>query len=380
MKFNKAYKFRIYPTKKQIKYIEGCFDACRYVYNLSLDCEKQLYEMGAKSNLSSFGLSYHIKNYRISDTWLKKYDSNALGYEMENLANAYKNFFKGGGFPKFKSKKDPKQSFRSRQSIKVLDNYIKIPKLKTPIYTKIHREIEGTPKQMIISRYNNKYYVSIMCEIKKDILPVTIKKEIGIDLGVKTFLVRDDGDKVENPKFIQQQAHHLIQLQQKLSRTTRGSKNREKIRKKIGVLHQSIGNKRKDFLHNTSRQLVDEFDRIYMEDLNVNGMTRSSKGTIEKPGKNVKQKSGLNKSILDVGLGEFKIMMEYKTKFSGKEVVKVSRFFASSKLCNSCNTKNNDLKLSDRLWTCSSCGSLLDRDHNAAKNIKAEGRRSLIKK
>lgn len=377
MEFNKAYKFRIYPTKSQIEYIEGCFSACRYVYNISLDCEKQLYQLGAESSLSTIGLSYHLKSYKISDPWLEKYDSLALGFEMENLAKSFEKFFKGGGYPKFKSKKERRQSFRTRQSVSLLENAIKIPKLKTPIECVVHRKIEGKIQQFTISRENDKYYVSIMTKIKKEFAPVEIKKEVGIDLGVKHFLTRDDGVKVENPKFLSEKAAHLAKLQQALSKAKKGSNNYNKLRKKIANLYEKISNKRKDFLHNESAKLVNEFDRIYMEDLNVSGMTRSSKGTIEKPGKKVKQKSGLNRNILDVGLGNFKSIIEYKTKFNNKEIVKVNRFFASSKICHKCGTKNNDLKLSDRIWVCSSCGELLDRDENAAKNIKAEGRRSL---
>ena len=377
MKFNKAYKFRLYPTKKQKEYLEGCFSACRYVYNVSLDCEKQLYELGAKSNLSAFGLAYHLKYYKISEPWLKDYDHRALEFEMENLASSFQKFFKGGGFPRFKSKKDRKQSFRTRKSISLLENSIKIPKIKTTIECVVHRKIEGVIKQFTISRENDKYYVSVMTEIQKNFAPREIKKEVGIDLGVKSFLTRDDGIKVENPQFLSQEAIHMSKLQQAFSRAKKGSNNHAKLRKKIADLHERISNKRNDFLHNESAKLINEFDRIYMEDLNVAGMTRSSKGTAEKPGKNVKQKSGLNRNILDVGLGNFKNMIEYKTNFNNKEVVKVNRFFASSKTCHKCGTKNDELKLSDRVWICSSCGEELDRDENAAKNIKAEGRRSL---
>jgi putative transposase len=220
-----------------------------------------------------------------------------------------------------------------------------------------------------------------MCFIEKD-SPIISEpiKEVGIDLGIKSFLTRDDGVKVDNPKFLSGKSEHMVKLQQALARAKKGSNNHIKLKKKIADLHEKISNKRNNFLHNESAKLVNEFDRIYMEDLNVSGMTRSSKGTKETPGKKVKQKSGLNRNLLDVGLGEFKAMIEYKTKFNGKEVVKVNRFFASSKICNKCGVKNTDLKLSDRVWVCNTCGSELDRDENAAKNIKAEGRRSLTLK
>jgi len=378
VKFNKAYKFRIYPNKSQTKYIEGCFNACRYVYNVSLDCEKQLYDLGCKSNLSAFGLGYHLKFYKISTPWLNEYDSLALEFEMSNLASSYEKFFNGGGFPKFKSKNDIKQSFRTRINIKVLDKKIKIPKLKEPIKAVLHRKIEGKAKQITISRKNGKYYASVMCEIEKDIKPVYISKEVGIDLGIKSFLTMDDGRKVYNPLFLRSEVEYLSKLQRRLSKAKKQSNNYIKLKNKVAKLYEKISNKRKDFLHNVSSNLVNEFDRIYMEDLNISGLTRSAKGSIENPGKKVKQKSGLNTSILDVGLGEFKTMLEYKTKFSGKELIKVNRFFASSKTCSNCGEKNTNLKLSDRIWVCNNCNTELDRDINAAINIKAEGRRSLI--
>jgi putative transposase len=376
---NKAYKFRIYPTKEQIEYIEKCFNACRYVYNTSLDCEKQLYTLGACSNLSAFGLSYHLKYYKISDPWLKEVDSLALEFEMDNLSSAFKKFFQKGGYPKFKSKKDSKQSFRTRQKISLGENWIKIPKLKTQIECVVHRKVEGVLKQMTISRENGKYFVSIMTEIEKEIPQVTIiKNEVGVDLGVKSFLTLDTGEKIENPKFLSEKATHLAKLQQKLARLKKGSNNHIKLKKKIADLHELISNKRKNFLHEESKKLVDRFDRIYMEDLTVKNMTKSSKGTVENPGKNVKAKSGLNKSILDAGLSMFKAMVGYKAKWSGKELVKIARDFPSSKLCFNCGEKNTELILSDRVWTCSNCNSVNDRDENAAKNIKKEGRKILM--
>jgi putative transposase len=329
--------------------------------------------------LSTFGLNYHITNYKVLEPWLKKYDSLALLYEMENLASAYSKFFKGqGGFPKFKSKGDLKQSFRTRMKIQVLEGGITIPKVETIIYAKIHRPIEGNLKQFTISREKGNYYVSAMCEIVKDIQPVVINKVVGIDLGIKSFIVTSDKVNVDNPKFLSSELKYLKLLQQKLSRAKKGSNNREKIKETISKLNKKIANKRENFLHNESRKLVNEYDLICMEDLNVKEMTKSSKGTIKKPGKKVKQKSGLNRSLSDVSLGSFVRMVEYKAKFDGKHTVKIDRFYPSSKTCNCCGTINKELKLSDRTWTCNSCGTELDRDYNAALNIKDEGKRKFF--
>tara|TARA_R110002050_G_scaffold131289_6_gene253090 strand:+ start:2100 stop:3260 length:1161 start_codon:yes stop_codon:yes gene_type:complete len=385
MKINKAYKFRIYPTKSQIRYIEGCFNACRYVYNVSLNCEEQLYSMGANSNLTKFGLSYHLKYYKISEPWLNEYDSVALIYEMENLNSAYSKFFKGGGFPKYKSKFDTKQSFKTRQHIKLLDNHIKIPKVKTPIFCKIHREVEGVVKQMTISRDNKKYFVSIMCEINKEIKPIkNVKKEVGIDLGVKTFITKNNGTKIDLPKKLEEELIELEsykkRLQQIFSKKKKVSKNRNKIKNKINDVSKKIQYKRELFLHETSTELVKKYDRIYMEDLNVKSMTKSVKGTIESPGVGVKQKSNLNRQILSNSFHKFKTMMEYKSKFNGKELVKIGKFFPSSKTCNSCGYKNESLMLEERNWVCPKCNTKHDRDINAAKNILKEGRKILIDK
>ena len=380
MKINKAFKYRIYPTKRQKEYIEGCFNACRYVYNVSLDCEQQLYELGGKPNLSTFALIYHLTNYKISEPWLKNYDSCALSYEMENLSSAYKKFFnKQGGFPKFKSKHDSRQSFRTRKKIEIVDNGIKIPKVKDLIYAKIHRPIEGKLRQFTISRESGKYYVSAMCEIVKDVQPVEVNKIVGIDLGVKSFIVTSDNNVVDGQNFLKNEMDYLKVLQQKLSRANNNSKNRQKIKESISKLHNKITNKRSNFLHNESRKLVNNYDMICYEDLDVKSMTKSNKGTIDKPGKNVKVKSSLNRAISDVGMRSFITMIDYKTKFDGKHAVKLDKLFPSSKLCSGCGVKNDDLKLRHRVWSCSNCGTRLDRDYNAALNIKNEGKRKFFK-
>jgi putative transposase len=383
MKINKAYKFRMYPTKKQIQFLEGTFNACRYVYNVSLDCEQQLYQLGCKSNLSAFGLSYHLTNYKISSPWLKNYDAFALEFEMHNLSNSFQKFFSGGGYPKFKSKKEPIQSFRTRISgnnIKLFDNNLKIPKLITPIEIVKHRDVEGKIKQLTISRKNNKYYVSIMTEIEKETPIITSNNEVGIDLGLNHFAILDNGKKIENPRFLKGQLEYLAKLQRKLSLLKNGSNNYKKLKLKISELHETIKNKRELFLHEISKKLVSEYDTFYFEDLNVKGMSASAKGDSEKHGKNVKQKSGLNRSVLDVSFGKFLNMMEYKTKFDGKTLIKINRFFPSSKNCSNCGEKNTDLVLKDRYWCCSNCGFQHDRDVNAAKNIKKEGRKILFSK
>ena len=382
MKQNKAYKYRIYPTEKQIEYFEGAFKAGRHVYNVSLDCEKQIYQLGGKSNLSHFGLNYHIKNYRVKAPFLNEYDANIYSYEMEALSKAYKNFFKNKvGYPKFKKESDTTQSFTTRpstnQNVKNLyvtdDGYLKIPKVEKLIKIKYHRPIEGKIKTVTISKKHDKYYVSIMVEYTNNVKNVEVKKSVGIDLGVKTFVVTSDNEVIENPKHLTKNQEHLTVLQRKLSRAKKGSNNYKKIKKSISKIHEKVVNTRENFLHNESKKLVDNYDLICMEDLNVKGMTKSSKGTKENPGKNVKQKSGLNRNIIDVGFGKFKTMIGYKTKNSGKYLVEIGRFEPTSKKCNCCGTINKNLELKDRIWKCENCGETLNRDLNAALNIRDLG-------
>lgn len=381
MKKNKAFKYRIYPTQKQIEYIEGAFRAARFIFNISFDREQKNYKSGVKSNLSTFGLNYHIKQHRKEFTFLKEYDSNIYNYEMENLSNAYSKFFKKqGGFPKFKSPKDQSQSFRTRntgpEGTKCYINengYLKIPKLKEPIEMVYHRPIVGKLKTVTISRKNGKYYASVMVEYHTDIKPVDVKKTIGIDLGIKSLIVTSDNEVIENPKFLKEHQEHLKVLQRNLARAKKGSNNRKKIAKSIANVYEKISNSRENFLHNVSKNLVDNNDLICIEDLNVKGMTKSNKGTVENPGKKVKQKSGLNRNILDAGFGIIKEMITYKADVSGKHIVKVGRFEPTSKKCYTCGDINTELTLKDRVWECKCCGSKNDRDHNAALNIREAG-------
>ena len=265
------------------------------------------------------------------------------------------------GFPKFK-KKSNKQSYRlPNQKFKIIGNRIQLEKIGRVKFVQ-DREFPSEFKFMSITISKNpsgQYFGSILIEHEIRHKPKTFK-ECGIDVGLKTFSTQSDGTVVDNPRFFSKNQAKLKRIQQHFSRKKKGSNRREKCRLKIARLHNKIANQRSWFLHNYSTTLVNNYDRIFIEDLNVSGMLKNHK---------------LAKSISDVSWSEFFRMLEYKCNWYGKELHKVNRFYASSKTC-SCGVKNENLKLSDRVWTCSSCGSTNNRDELASQNILKEGRRS----
>jgi putative transposase len=302
---------------------------------------------------------------------------------MRNLDNAYTNFFRGVGFPKFKSKYR-KQSFQLPQGVWLSDDkkQIFIPKLK---FTDIdfHREFKGEIKTVTVSKTTtNKYYISILVDNKKEIpekQPIKLNTTVGVDLGIKDFAITSDGKKFENQDFFKSSMKMLRVEQRSLARKQKGSNHYEKQKMVVSLLHEHIRNQREDYLHKISRYLVDNYDTICIENLNVKGMPASCKPKQDENGNYIKNgqssKSGLNKAILDMGWFKFKSMLEYKCEWYGKNLSIIGRFDPSSKTCSNCGSINKELTLKDREWTCS-CGSTHDRDVNAAINIRNFGLRN----
>jgi len=290
---------------------------------------------------------------------------------------AYQRFFKKRSeFPKFKSKKS-KNSFTVPQNTKVKDDVLYVVKFSEGIKFIKDRKIQGLIKKCTISKTpTNKYFVSILVEKEIETKQKT-NKEIAIDLGLKDFLVLSDGSKIKNHRFLKHYERSLKLNQKYLSRKEKGSNRYERQRLKVTRIYEKISNCKIDLLQKVSTQLIEKYDVIYLEDLNIKGMSKRCKIKQDDNGKYLHNgqlaKSGLNKSILDACWGKFISMLEYKADWNDKEIIHVDRFFPSSKTCNSCGWINSSLTLKDREWICPKCGATHDRDVNAATNILNEG-------
>ena len=358
----RAYKFRIYPNKTQQKLIQKTFGCCRFVYNYYLDKRIQVYKDN-KTSLNYYDCCKDLTSLKKELVWLKEPDKDALQKSLKDLDNAYKKFFKEhSGFPKFKSKKNHKKSYRTscvNNNIRFQNNHIKLPKLGW-IKTRDKQIPQGRILNATISQEpSGKYYVSLCCtnvEIKH--LSQT-NNQVGIDLGIKDFVITSDGVKYPNPKFLQQSLNKLAKLQRELSRKTRGGSNWNKARIKVARLQEKIKHQRQDYLRKLSTELIRENDIICIEDLQVKNMVLNHK---------------LARSISDVSWSEFTRQLQYKADWYGRQVIKVDMFFASSQTCNCCGKKFPITKdLGVRQWICPNCKSVLDRDINAAINILNEG-------
>ena len=355
----KSFKFRIYPNDEQESLIARHFGCSRFVYNYFLNERKEQYQKDKKSD------NYYSQAKTLTDlkkqeeyNWLKEVNSQTIQFALRNLDTAYVNFFRGNAqFPNFKSRKH-KNTFTIPQFGRLEENKIYIPKFKGGIKVKLDkREIKGKIGKMNITKTpTGKYYVSIFTEQSIEQLPKT-NKQVGIDLGIKDFVITSDGIKFKNNRYTKKYSRELKKAQQHLSRKKKGGNGFEKQKLKVAKIHEKITSCRLDTLHKVSYQLVKENDLIVVEDLNVKGMIKNPK---------------LSKHISDVSWGNFVNLLNYKCDWYGKELVKVNRFYPSSKTCNCCGWINKNLKLSEREWSCK-CGKKHNRDLNASKNILKEG-------
>jgi putative transposase len=367
----KAFKFRIYPNESQRTQLAQFFGAKRWVYNYFLALQKQRF-MNKEKHLSNFDMNYLITDLKKqSDTvWLNDVDSIALQNATEDLKVAYQNFFdsikgkrrgKKMESPKFK-KRSNQQSYRTR-GIKISEEGMKLPKIKTYININLHRPINGTIKSATISRTpSGKYFASILCETNVELMSMT-GREVGIDMGLVDLAILSNGIKFQHPEQQLAKTKQLLKKQQKkLSRKTRGSKNYETTRIQVAKKYEQITNIRNNYYHNISHYLVSTYDAIYVEDLNVAGMMRNR---------------CLSRKIAESAWSTLSSMIEYKCSWYGKTYYRINRWTPSSKTCSSCGHKLESLNLGVRNWTCPSCGEIHDRDINAAMNIKNTGQRDL---
>lgn len=373
----KAIKIRLYPNMTQENTLNSLLGSYRFVFNQCLSFKKERYESEKlNTNLSDLGHHFH-QTLRGEYVWLQEHNTKVLKQSIINLEQAYKNFFKQGrGFPKFKSKYDEQKVRFPQEAVasKTFDeDKSKLNLTKTINGLKfecsdrdksyLYKNKAGIKSVTITKKKSGSFYATIL--IDGDLLRVVnapVRTSVGIDLGIKSLLTLSNGSNIENPKWIRTNEKRFKKLQRQLSKKVKGSNNRHKAKLKLAKAHEKIKNQKQDYLHNITTKIINENQVIVLEDLNVSGMMKNHK---------------LAKSIQELGLYEMRRQLEYKSKWYGRDLIFVDRFFTSSKLCSCCGWKNTNLKLSDREFVCEGCGLVIDRDENAAINIEHEGLRLL---
>jgi putative transposase len=347
----KAFKTRIYPTSEQAILIDKTIGCCRFVYNNGLALKKELYEKD-KTHISAYDLIKKLVKQKQEFEWLKEVEAQSLQQSLIDLDSAYKKFFREKkGFPNF-HKKGQKDSYRTLSAKKESKHYIKLPKIgKVKVAEPLKKK--WNIGNATISKRADKYFISLLV----DFTAPKIQKAgevVGIDVGIKTFATLSDGVVIENIKTTKKYADKLAHLQRILSKTEKGSNNRNKAKLAVARLHLKISNTRKDFLHKASSVITKQYSLVALENLNVNGMLKNHK---------------LAKSIADCSWTEFARQLEYKGEWYGCEIKKIGRFEPSSKLCSVCGYKMDKMPLNIRKWTCPHCNTQHDRDLNASVNI-----------
>lgn len=360
---NKSYKIRLYPNKEQKNLLEKHFGCNRFVYNHFLNVRNVEYKTN-KVNMSYYDTANELSVLKTNDefTFLNEVNSQSLQWSLRFLDIAFRNFFRGQTkFPNFK-KKSNNQSFKVpvNSTFKLKNNKIIIPKFKEGINFRGKLVLDNLVKfnSVNVSKTpSGKYYATLQGEFNYNPIEQN-DNQIGIDLGIKEFLIKDNGIKIDNPKYLKKSLKKLKYEQKQLSKKNKGSNNRNKQRILVSLIHEKITNKRMDFLHKLSQKIINENQVICLENLAVKNMIKNHK---------------LAQSISDVSWSKFIEMLKYKSEWNNRQLVQIDRFYPSSKSCSECHYINDNLTLKDREWTCPSCGTNHDRDINAAKNILKQG-------
>ena len=364
MDTTRCYKFRIDPTHEQEQFFVHFAGCRRYVWNWALSRKREVYKATGK------GIGYNalaaelVKLKKTDAPFLKECHSQVLQQTLMDMDKAFKAFFeKRARFPRLKSRKRSPHAFRIPQNVSVIDAMVSVPKVGL-VKARVHRPMNGTIKSATIKQETDgHWYVVFVSHVELSNVPPSCDQPCGIDVGLSSFLTLDNGAKVEPPQFYRKGQRKLKRLQRKLSRCQKGSKNRAKAKARVARQHHKTASRRNDFLHKLSHGLVARYDALCLEDLNLSALVRT-------------KLRGHSKSWTDAALGDFGRMLDYKSLWSGGQMVKVGRWFPSSKTCHACLSIQH-LDLSDRQWTCIKCGVVHDRDHNAAINILSEGLRLL---
>ncbi len=365
----RSYEMRIYPNARQRELIGRTFGCCRWVYNKCLEERRAAYESTGKSP-TRFQQDRMLPSWKAENPWLMEADSHALQQAVADLDRAYQNFFRrcrqGGrpGYPRFRSKRDARQNYRTSQGVSVPDaRHVKLPKLGL-VKARVSRGIEGRVLSATVKQVpSGRYFVCLCCTDcpEPEAAPGAIAV-LGIDAGVHDLMVRSDGVKIASPRALARSERRLAREQRRLSRKRKGSASRRKQKRKVARIHERIADQRKDAIHKATTDAVRESQAIAVEDLDVRGMERDRR---------------LAKAVADASMSEMLRQLEYKCSWHGRRFVKVSRWYPSSKTCSCCGHVLEELPLSVRAWTCPACGARHDRDLNAAANIAREGARLL---
>jgi putative transposase len=376
-----AYKCRAYPDPEQAVQLGRTFGCVRLVWNTTLAERHTAYhQRGEKTSYKQTDAALTAWKRGADLAFLSEVSSVPLQQTLRHQHSAFTNFFAARAkYPRFKSRDSKQSAHYTRSAFRMRDGHLTLAKQTAPL--RLAWSFDDVdlstlnPTTVIVSREaDGRWYVTFAVDIDDPAPPPEAASEVGVDLGVKDFATLSTGEKIANPRHLERKAKNLARYQRRMARKQRGSANRRKARAKVAATHRKVRQARQDFLHKTTTRLVREHDVIAIEDLNVRGMTSSARGTVQVPGRRVRQKAGLNRAVLDAGLGEFRRQLEYKAARAGRTVVVVDRWFPSSKTCSECGYLLATLSLGTRFWTCPACRTRHDRDVNAAKNILAAGR------